>query len=96
MRPLYLLSVDEPNERSIVLVIRTREDGVTTGELTLPAWQELEPGWDGPHSIEIAVSLADSYAEAYGYQAIAVDIESSQLWRSEWGDLMTPRNMDYP
>ncbi|MDB5538240.1 MAG: hypothetical protein JWQ65_3115 [Devosia sp.] len=37
MRPLYLLSVDEPDEQSIVLVIRTREDGVTTGGLTLPA-----------------------------------------------------------
>lgn len=40
----------------------------------------------------IAISLADSYAEAYGYHAIAVDIESSQLWDEAWGALSTPRS----
>ena len=81
MRPLYLLTVDEPDERSLVLIVRTDDAGVTSGELRLPAWQEIEAGWDGPHSIGIAVSLADNYAEAYGYRAIAIDIESSQMWR---------------
>lgn len=88
MRPLYLLTVDEPDERSIVLVVRTDEAGLTRGELRLPAWHEIEPGWDGPHSIGIAISLADSYAEAYGYHAIAIDIESSQLWHPDWGKLV--------
>jgi hypothetical protein len=55
--------------------------------LRLPAWQKIKAGWDGPHSIAIAVSLADSYAEAYGYRTIAIDIESSQLWDTAWGTL---------
>lgn len=51
MRPLYLMTVDEPDERSLILIVRTGGDGVTSGELRLPAWQEIEAGWDGPHSI---------------------------------------------
>ncbi|WIJ26360.1 hypothetical protein [Devosia sp. RR2S18] len=87
LRPLYLLNVDEPDPRSIVLVVRTDDAGVTTGEIKLPKWEELPPGFDGPHEIDTAIKLADSYAEAYGYRAIAIDIESSQLWRGEWGEL---------
>lgn len=87
MTPLYLLSVDAPPERAIVLVIRTSEEGRTTGKLELPEWEELPPAFDGPHAIETALELARSYADAYGYRAIHVDIESSQLWRPEWGEL---------
>jgi len=32
--------------------------------------------------MDIAVPLANEYAREYGYQAIALDIESSQLWDS--------------
>ncbi|MDB5586205.1 MAG: hypothetical protein JWP26_1175 [Devosia sp.] len=37
--------------------------------------------------MDVAVPLADSYATAFGYYAIAIEIESSQLWRAEWGVL---------
>jgi len=47
----------------------------------------LPAGYDGPHRIDVALHLADSYAEAYGYYAIAIDIESSQLWDPAWGPL---------
>jgi hypothetical protein len=87
MKPIYLLNVDDPDPRAIVLVVRTNEDGVTTGELRLPAWHELLSMFDGPHPMDVALPLADSYAEAYGYHAIAIDIESSQLWDEAWGRL---------
>lgn len=31
--------------------------------------------------------LANDYDHEYGYHAIAIDIESSQLWDLAWGDL---------
>lgn len=34
--------------------------------------------------------MADSYAEAYGHRAIAIDIESSQIWDASWGTLSIP------
>ncbi|MDB5535265.1 MAG: hypothetical protein JWQ65_140 [Devosia sp.] len=48
MRPCNLLTVDEPEERSLILVVRTGDAGVTSGDLRLPAWQEIEPGWGWP------------------------------------------------
>jgi hypothetical protein len=86
-KPLYLLSVDDPDDRAIVLIIRTSNDGVVRGMIALPQWYELPEMWDGPHDVADAVRLADDYADAYGYHAIAIDIESSQLWDPAWGDL---------
>lgn len=86
-KPIYLLSVDDPDDRAIVLIIRTSNDGVVRGMIALPQWYELPEMWDGPHDVAHAVRLADDYADAYGYHAIAIDIESSQLWDPAWGDL---------
>ena len=33
----------------------------------------------------IAVPLAYDYAWEFGYHAIAIDIESSQMWDPAWG-----------
>ncbi|MHA6692518.1 hypothetical protein [Devosia sp. A449] len=92
-RPVYALNVDEPDDRSIVLIIRTSADGFIRATIVTPQWHELEEGWDGPHTMDVAVPLADSYAEAFGYHAIAIDIESSQMWQPEWGDLILERNV---
>lgn len=86
-KPIYLLTVDDPGDRSIVLIVRTGRDGIVRATIALPEWHELPEGWDGPHEMAIAVPLADDYANEYGYQAIAIDIESSQLWQPEWGTL---------
>ena len=86
-KPIYLLAVDEPEGGSIVLIVRTEPDGVTRAKIKLPQWHELPPGWDGPHTMDVAVPLADSYAHEYGYHGIAIDIESSQLWDPAWGVL---------
>lgn len=86
-KPIYLLSVDDPDDQAIVLIIRTSKDGVVRGMIALPQWYELPEMWDGPHDVADAVRLADDYADAYGYHAIAIDIESSQLWDPVWGDL---------
>jgi hypothetical protein len=67
--------------------VRTGDAGVTSAELRLPARQQIEAGWDGRHSFGIAVGLADSYAEADGYRAIAIDIENSQ--EVAWGERST-------
>ena len=87
MKPIYLLNVDEIEANAVGLIVRTDEDGIVTGQIKLPPWEELPAGYDGPHRIEVALRLADSYAEAYGYYAIAIDIESSQLWDPAWGSL---------
>ncbi|MBU1335733.1 MAG: hypothetical protein KJ944_00090 [Alphaproteobacteria bacterium] len=86
-KPLYLLSVDDPDDRSVVLIVRAGRDGVQRATIALPEFHELPDGWDGPHEMHVAVPLADSYADAYGYHAIAIDIESSQLWDDAWGKL---------
>lgn len=86
-KPIYLLSVDDPDEQSIVLIVRTSKDGIVRAFIALPQWQELPEGWDGPHEMEVAIPLADSYAHEYGYRGIAIDIESSQLWDAAWGEL---------
>lgn len=86
-KPIYLLTVDEPGDRSIILIVRTGPDGVQRATIALPQWQELPEGWDGPHEMHVAVPLADDYAHEYGYHSIAIDIESSQLWQAEWGVL---------
>ncbi len=88
-KPIYLLTVDDPDPMSVVLIVRTGEDGVVRGKIVLPRWQELAAGWDGPHDMRIAVPLADDYAHEYGYRAIAIDIESSQMWDPAWGELDT-------
>lgn len=88
--PIYLLSVDAPDERSIVLVVGQSADGIWRATIALPSWQELEEGWDGPHEMSTAIALANDYAAAYGYHAIAIDIASSQLWQAEWGTLTQP------
>jgi hypothetical protein len=80
MKPLRLLSVDQPDPRAVVLEVRTDDSGVTKGKLLLPEWYEIPPMFDGPHTMDVAIVLADSYAEVYGYRAITIDIESSQLW----------------
>ena len=82
-----MLDVDDPDDRSIVLIFRTGEDGVTRATIVLPQWHELPEGWDGPHKMHVAIPLADDYAWQYGYRGIAIDIESSQLWDPAWGDL---------
>lgn len=87
--PLYLLSVDAPSDRDIVLVVGQSGDGVWRATISLPEWHELPEGWDGPHEMPLAISLANEYAANYGYHAIAVDIESSQLWDPSWGELVT-------
>ena len=87
MKPIYLLTVDDAEINAIALIVRTNDQGITTGEIKLPDWQELPASLDGPHPINTALHLADSYAEAYGYYAISIDIESSQLWNPEWGTL---------
>lgn len=92
--PMYLLSVDTPNERSIVLVVGQGGDGVWRATIALPEWHELPEGWDGPHDMPTAICLADDYAANYGYHAIAIDIESSQLWQPEWGELTKPGDLD--
>lgn len=86
-KPIYLLTVDDPGERSIVLIVRTGRDGIVRATIALPEWHELPEGWDGPHEMTVAVPLADDYAHEYGYHCIAIDIESSQLWQPEWGTL---------
>jgi hypothetical protein len=86
-KPIYLLSVDNPDERAIVLIVRAGKDGVQRATIVLPEWQELPEGWDGPHEMEVAVPLADDYARQYGYHSIAIDIESSQMWDDTWGTL---------
>lgn len=92
-KPIYVQNIDKPDSKAIVLVVRQDAYGGWTGKITLPQWHELPAGWDGPHGIDVAVKLADDYAQAYGYSAIAIDIESSQLWDAAWGDLM-PSNPD--
>lgn len=86
-KPIYLLAVDDPDELAIVLIVRTSRDGVTRATIALPQWHELPEGWDGPHEMDVAISLADEYAWEYGYHGIAIDIESSQLWDPAWGVL---------
>jgi hypothetical protein len=86
-KPLYLLAVDDPGERSIVLIVRTSQDCIQRATIVLPDWYELPAGWDGPHEMEIAVPQADSYAWEYCYRGTAIDIESSQLWNPAWGVL---------
>lgn len=93
-KPIYVLNVDEPDPQAIVLVVRQDNAGVWTGKIVLPEWQELPAGWDGPHAIDVAVHLADDYAQAYGYSGIAIDIESSQLWDPSWGRL-EPKSPDF-
>ncbi|MET3901421.1 hypothetical protein ABIB57_005392 [Devosia sp. UYZn731] len=90
-KPLYLLTVEGPGELTTVLVVRTGHDGVTRATIKLPDWQELPAGWDGPHEMSIAIPLADDYADWYGYTAIAIDIESSQLWDPAWGSFQNSR-----
>lgn len=92
--PMYLLTVDTPDERSIVLVVGLSNDGVWRATIALPEWHELLEGWDGPHAMDVAIGLANDYAHAYGYHAIAIDIESSQLWDPAWGDLTKPGDLD--
>lgn len=87
--PMFLLSVDTPDERSIVLVVGQGGDGIWRATIALPQWHELPEGWDGPHEMDIAIGLANSYAASYGYHGIAIDIESSQLWDPSWGSLVT-------
>lgn len=86
-KPIYLLTVDDPDERAIVLIVRTSADGIVRAMIVLPQWHELPAGWDGPHTMDVAVPLADDYAHQFGYQAIALDIESSQMWEPAWGAL---------
>lgn len=88
--PLYLLTVDTPDDRSIVLIVAQGRDGVWRATIALPEWHELPEGWDGPHTMDIAIGLANDYAEAFGYHAIAIDIDSSQLWDPAWGELVKP------
>lgn len=93
-KPIYLLSVDDPDDRSIVLFIRTGRDGIARATIALPEWHELPEGWDGPHEMQVAVPLADDYAHEYGYHGIAIDIESSQLWDPAWGELVVGRGLE--
>jgi hypothetical protein len=85
--PIYSLSVDEPHPLAIILIVRTGNDGIPRAKIILPRWEELAAGWDGPHTMDIALPLANSYAHDYGYQSIVIDIESSQLWDDAWGRL---------
>jgi hypothetical protein len=87
-KPIYNLAVDDPDDRSIILIIRSGKDGVVRGMIALPQWHEIPEMWDGPHAVIDAVRLADDYAWEYGYHGIAIDIESSQLWDPAWGELM--------
>jgi hypothetical protein len=87
-KPIYLLEVDDPDERSIILIIRTGKDGIVRGMISLPQWQEMPEFWEGPYDVADAVRLADEYAWHYGYHGIAIDIESSQLWDPKWGELV--------
>lgn len=89
--PMYLLAVDTPDERSIVLVVGQGGDGIWRATIALPQWHELPEGWDGPHEMWEAIRLANDYAANYGDHAIAIDIESSQLWDPAWGTLVTSR-----
>lgn len=95
-KPIYSLSVDDSDldERSIILIIRTGKDDIVRGMISLPQWYEIEEMWDGPHDVADAIRLADDYADAYGYYGIAIDIESSQLWQPEWGELTRPDGFD--
>lgn len=86
-KPIYNLSIDDPDEHSIILIIRTGGDGIVRGMVALPQWYELPEMWDGPHLVADAVRLADDYAWNYGYHGIAIDIVSSQLWDPAWGEL---------
>jgi len=90
--PMYRLSVDDPDERSIVLVVGQGGDRIWRATIALPRWHELPEGWDGPHEMLTAIRLANDYAAAYGYPGIAIDIESSQLWNDAWGKLETGRD----
>lgn len=87
LMPMLLLTVDAGPADALILVIRTNESGVAQGQIRMPEWQEIAAGFDGPHPMTIALRLATSYADAYGYQAILIDIESSQLWDDAWGQL---------
>jgi len=64
MKPIYLLDVDDLASNAIGLIVRTGDDGVTTGRIKLPEWHELPAGYNRPHRIDVALHLADSYAEA--------------------------------
>lgn len=92
--PMYHLSVDTPDEKSIVLVVGQSGDGIWRAMISLPQWYEIPEMWEGPYEMDIAIPLVNSYAAEYGYHAIAIDIESSQLWQGEWGDLQTDFNLD--
>ena len=85
--PMYILNVDVPDERSIVLVVGQSADGEWMATIALLRWHELEEGWDGPHDMPTAIRLANGYAAAFGYHAIAINIKSSQLWQADWGEL---------
>lgn len=72
-----------------MLIVRTSADGIVRATIVLPRWRELQAGWDGPHTMDVAVPQADDYAHEYSYRAIAIDIESSQMWDPAWGVLDT-------
>lgn len=57
-KPLYILNVDDPDERSIILIVGTSRDGITRATIALPEFHELPEGWDGPHEMHVAIPLA--------------------------------------
>jgi len=86
-KPIYLLSVEEPGDRDAVLIVRTGVDGIVRATITLPGWHELPRPGTALMRCPWPCRWADSYAHEYGYRAIGIDIESSQLCQPEWGDL---------
>ena len=62
-KPLYLLTVDDADERSVVLIVRTGKDGVTRATIALPQWYELAKGWDGPHEMKRQSGLLPTRAK---------------------------------
>jgi hypothetical protein len=87
LKPFYVLDVDKPDPKCVILQIRTGKDGMQRGQLFLPDWNEIKATVDGTHEMDIAIALADDYAWEMGYYGISIDIESSQMWNPGWGKL---------
>ena len=92
--PIYNLNVAVLDLRAVVRVVRIDQESIHRAKIILPRWEEPQTGWDGPHTMEIGLPLANDYAWEYGYYGIAIDIESSQLWGPKWGAQECPSDIE--
>ena len=86
----YVLIMDELLPYALVVVVRTGEDGVTRGIVGVPELNDLPEFHEGPFPVRKALRVADRWAHRHGHEDVYIDIESSQLWDPQWGDLGAP------